>query len=405
MKVDKRLSLAINGGPKIRMEPMPARNAFGKNELMTIIELFDHYKTRNLDFGYQDTYELRYTNAFVDYLEVGGYADAVSSGTAALFVAIATLQLPPRSQVIVSPITDPGTINAIILNQLVPVIADSSRFSYNMGLEQFEERVTDKTKAVLVVHAAGRAAPIDLITKSAEEKGLFVIEDCSQAHGASINGKKIGTFGDISAYSTMYRKTHATGGCGGVIFTKKLDLYNFARAYADRGKPFWKKNFNEKDPSMFLFPALNFNIDELSCAIGIKSLEKLDMTIKKRIDFLKVLSEIIKEKSETCRPYGISDYDSPFFYPIFVDQTKISCTKLDFAKAIRSEGIDLNPNYMYVVSEWPWVQPYLSDSFDCPNARYCRDNSFNILFNENFTDRDAEDIVNSILKVEQHYGK
>ena len=403
MKVDKKLSLAINGGPKVRMKPMPARNAFGKNELLTIIELFDHYKKRNLDFGYQDTYELMYTKAFVDYLEVGGYADAVSSGTAALFVAIAALQLPPSTQVIVSPITDPGTLNAIILNQLVPVLADSNQFSYNMGLEQFEKRVTDKTKAVLVVHAAGSTAPIDMITKSAKEKGLYVIEDCSQAHGARINGKKIGTFGDISAFSTMYRKAHATGGCGGVVFTKKQELHNLLRAYADRGKPFWKKNFNEKDPSMFLFPALNFHIDELSCAIGIKSLEKLDMTIKKRIDFLKVLSEMVTEKSETCRPYGISDCDSPFFYPIFVDQTKISCTKLEFAKAIRFEGIDLNPHYMYIVSEWPWIQPYLSDSFDCPNARYCRDNSFNILFNENFSDCDAGDIVAAIMKVEQAY--
>src|SRR5207244_10547052 len=133
-------------------------------------------------------------------------------------------------------------------------------------------------RAVRVVHATGKAAPVDEIMSIARQHGLKVIEDCSQSHGASIKGRKIGTFGDIAAFSTMYRKNHATGGCGGVIFTSDEALHHLVRAYADRGKAYWQPGFNEKDPKQFLFPALNLNIDELSCAIGIMSLAKLDRT-------------------------------------------------------------------------------------------------------------------------------
>jgi dTDP-4-amino-4,6-dideoxygalactose transaminase len=408
MKIEQKKlekgSLAIYGGAKIRSEPMPARNAFGGEVLQIIEELVEHYKARNIDFGYQDTYERLYTEAFVRYLEVDGFADAVSTGTAALFVAIAALQLPPGSHVIVSPITDPGTISAIILNQLVPVLADSSPNSYNMGAEQFEQRISDKTRAVVVVHAAGKAAPVDAIAQIAQEKGIYVVEDCSQAHGAKLNGKKVGTFGDIAAFSTMYRKAHATGGCGGVIFTRSQQLYNLVRAFADRGKPFERPDFNEKNPTTFLFPALNLNLDEVSCAIGLKSLEKLDDTIKKRITFLQKLNAAIKTHSKVCFPSSISSDDSPFFYPVFADTTKISCSKKEFAQAIETEGVSLNPDYMYVVSEWPWVQPYLADRFDCQNAVVTRQSSFNILLNENYGIKEVEDILAAILKVEQVYS-
>jgi dTDP-4-amino-4,6-dideoxygalactose transaminase len=396
--------LAIFGGSKVRSQPMPPRMACGDTELQAIQELFAHYKSRKVDFGYQDTYERLYTEAFVQYQGVDGYADAVSTGTAALFVAIATLQLPPGSHVIVSPITDPGTLSAIILNQLVPVIADSSPNSYNMGVEQFEERITDKTKAVLVVHAAGKAAPVDLISQVARQRGIYVVEDCSQAHGAQLNGQKVGVFGDIAASSTMYRKALASGGCGGMIFTRSQELYHRATAYADRGKAFWTADFDAKDCTKFLFPALNFNLDEISCALGMKSLEKLEDTIRKRVNFLQILHEQIEQHSKVCQLSPISNDDSPFFHPIFVDSTKISCSKQEFARAIESEGIDINPHYMYVVNEWSWVQPYLADRFRATNAIECRDSSFNILFNENYGIKEAQDISAAIIKVEQAYS-
>src|SRR5437763_17107381 len=145
--------LASHGGPKIRPTPMRGRFAFGDTELAAVQEVFSYYRERNLDFGYQGHFEERYCEAFVRYLDAPGYADAVATGTAALFVALAALQLPGGSHVVVSPITDPGTSNAIILNGLVPVLMDSMPCSYNAGPEKVRRRLTPETRARVLGHA------------------------------------------------------------------------------------------------------------------------------------------------------------------------------------------------------------------------------------------------------------
>ncbi|MBZ0325141.1 MAG: DegT/DnrJ/EryC1/StrS family aminotransferase, partial [Alphaproteobacteria bacterium] len=172
-----------------------------------IDEVLAWYRARDIDPGYQGEFEERYCRAFADFLG-GGYADAVATGTGALYVALAALDLPKGAEVLVSPITDPGTISAIILNGLVPRLADSAEGSFQMGAEQVAARLNDATGCVCVVHAAGQATDIDRIVEIARARDIPVLEDCSQAHGATWRGKPVGTFGDIAAFSTMYRKAH-----------------------------------------------------------------------------------------------------------------------------------------------------------------------------------------------------
>lgn len=382
---------------------MPARLAFGDLEQQAVLDVFAHYRSIGSDFGYQGYFEQLYTDAFVSYLGVPGYADAVCTGTAALYVAVAALRLKAGSHVLVSPVTDPGTVNAIILNQLVPVVMDSAPNSFNVGVTQYEERIDDHIAAAIIVHCAGKAAPVDEICRIAADRGIRIIEDCSQAHGASLQGRKVGTFGDIAVFSTMYRKAHATGGCGGVIFTQNAELFALVRAFSDRGKPFNDSAFNDKDPGSFLFPALNLNIDEISCAIGLCSLSKLDSTIKLRTDFLRQLEIALEDRSEICRLAPVEDGDSPFFHPIVVDVERISCTKNEFAAAIQAEGIDINPDYRYVISEWSWIKPYLSGNAECPHAIRFREESFNLLFNEQYSMTEVNDITDAVKKVEDYY--
>ena len=125
--------LAILGGEPARNKPMPARRALGDDEIAAIHEVIAYYRERGLDPGYQGEFEKRYTDAFVAQMG-GGYADAVATGTTALFVAVAALGLPEGSEVIVSPITDPGSLSAIILNRLVPRLADAQPGCYSMGV-------------------------------------------------------------------------------------------------------------------------------------------------------------------------------------------------------------------------------------------------------------------------------
>jgi perosamine synthetase len=397
-------TLAIHGGTPVRGERLPPRLALGEDELRMIQECVAYYRERQVDPGYQGAFEKLYTDAFVAMMG-GGYADAVATGTGALYVALAALDLPKGSEVLCSPITDPGSLSAIILNGLKPRLCDSTPDSYNIGVTQFRERITPEVSAALIVHSAGQAAEIDQIMPEARSRGIKVLEDCSQAHGAQIKGRAIGSFGDIAAFSTMYRKAHMTGPSGGVVYSRDLDLFRRALAHADRGKPRWRDDFSDRDPRGYLFPALNHNTDEISCAIGVASLGRLDKTIMRRQSFVADVVAGLVDHARICRPYRHNPTDSPFFYPVIVDTDHISCSKIEFAEAVLKEGIDLNPHYQYVVDEWPWVQPYLADDFKTENARSIRDRSFNLYLNENYGEKEAEDTVAAIVKVEGWFGK
>jgi dTDP-4-amino-4,6-dideoxygalactose transaminase len=394
--------LAIHGGQPVRTKKMPCRQAFGEDEIASLMEAVEYYKSRNQDPPYQGYFEQKFCGEFAEFCG-GGYADAVATGTAAVYVALAALEIPKKSEVITSPATDSGPLNSIIFQGFVPVVADSKPNSYNMGVEQFLERVTSNTKAVLAVHLGGEPLEIDQIVSEAHKRGIRVLEDCCQAPGAVWKNERVGTFGDVAAFSTMYRKTLSTGGSGGIVYTKNLETYKRVVGHADRGKPQWEHGFVYKDPTQAIFPALNFNTDEFSCAIGLASLRRLQDTINKRVAFVSRFVDLLKSKSRACTPYSFHTGFSPFFFPVFVDTEKITCSKIDFAKAVAEEGVELNPHYGCVVSAWHWAKPYLSDDFVAANSLWTRDHSFNIHSNERYGDEEAQDIIGAILKVERHY--
>ena len=397
-------TLASHGGKPVRQKRMPPRLAFGKDEVAQLLGAVEYYRSREQDPPYGGHFERLLCDAFADFMG-GGYADAVSSGTAACFVALAALDLPPKSEVIIAPVTDSGPLNCIIMQGLVPVVADSAPGSYNMGVEQFLNRVTPRTKALMAVHCGGEPLDIDQIVDEAHRRGVKVIEDCSQAPGAVWKGQKVGAFGDIAAFSTMYRKTLTAGASSGLVYAKDLQTFRLAQGHADRGKPVWRSDVNLNDPGLASFPALNFNTDDLSCAIGISSLNRLQHSIDKRVAFVTKLIELIEARSQVCRPYPFHQGFSPFFFPIFVDTERITCSKIDFARALAAEGIDLNPHYGCVISSWPWAQPYLSDDFITTNALATRDESFNLFLNERYGEEEAQDVTVAILKLEKHFLK
>lgn len=183
--------LAVNGGKPVRLAKMPKRVAFSDAEVEELMNAVRYYRGRNEDPPYQGVFEKKFCEEFVKF-QGGGYADAVATGTAACYVALAALDLPKGSEVIMSPVTDSGPLNCIITLGYVPVIADSAPDSYNMSAAQFLDRVGPKTKGLLAVHSAGEPLAIDRIVEEAHKRGIKVMEDCSQAPGAQWNGQMVG---------------------------------------------------------------------------------------------------------------------------------------------------------------------------------------------------------------------
>lgn len=398
----KLSTLAIHGGPPVRNRPWPARAQFGPGEFAMVTQVFEESQKSGWDFGYQGRFEAQYTEAFCRY-QGGGYADAVSSGTAALLVAIAALGLPAGSRIIFSPVTDPGGITpALFLGHTID-LADSEPGSFNMSAASLASLASDAS-AVVVTHMAGIPADMDAIMAVAKQHGLKVIEDCSQAHGALYKGRRVGTLGDVAIFSTMFSKSHSTGGCGGIVYSLHQAAHLQGRAFADRGKPSHAQaGYNPKDPRTYTGLGLNFNQDELSCAIGIATLGKLPATIERRLRVVKGVNAGLLGLQSILPGHSPTDcVPSPFFLTIGVDVARLRVPKEQFAQAVAAEGAWINPDYGFVVSEWPWIRPYLSPGVATPNASAFRESSFNVLFNENFGAAEIDDIVACVRKVAAH---
>ena len=166
------------------------------------------------------------------------YAIAVANGTVALDLALETLNIKEGDEVIVTSRTFIASISTIINAGATPIFADVDLDSQNISAATIRPVLSPKTKAIICVHLAGWPCEMDEIMLLANEYDLFVIEDCAQAHGTKYNGKSVGSFGHISAWSFCQDKIMSTGGEGGMVTTNDEKLWRKAWAYKDHGKSF-----------------------------------------------------------------------------------------------------------------------------------------------------------------------
>lgn len=398
------MSLAIEGGTPVRAQPMPPREAFGPTEEAELFACIRHYRSLGQDPPYNGKWHQLFSNAFAEY-QGGGHALPVSSGTGAVYVALAALGLPRGSVVLTSPVTCAGVIGAIHALGFRPKVVDSAIDSLNIDAEQVIRRIDDDVRGIVITHSGGEPVDVPSIIRAIGSKNIAVLEDCSQATGASLNGEKVGTWGHIAAFSTMYRKNLAAGASSGLVYTKDFALYRQALSLSDRGKPLWRLDLNLNDPGNVLHPALNWNSSEMSNAIGLASLRRLDDTNQRRREFLKGLFSKLKAQESVCFPGQFHEGFAPFYYPLFVDTKKIPVSAERFALAVQAEGIPLGAKYGCVVNTWPWTEDLVADSFVPKNAVSTRDRSFNLHLNENYGRQEADDIVAAIEKVAKHFSQ
>ena len=136
--------LAANGGKPVRTQPMPFREAFGDDEERAVIEAIRYYRANNIDPPYNGRFQKELCDSFCNYMG-GGYTEAVSSGTSACFIALASLKLPSGSEVLISPVTDSGPLHAIEMLGLKPILMDSKKRSYNIDCRSVEAKINSNT--------------------------------------------------------------------------------------------------------------------------------------------------------------------------------------------------------------------------------------------------------------------
>jgi len=415
------IRLAINGGEKVRTAPWPKRHLFGEEEKTAVAALFDKAISTGDEFNYDGEEEQAYCKEFAES-HGGGYADAVNSGTSAVYVSLRSLEIEAFSEVIVPPITDPGGIMPVPLINCIPVVADSAPDTFNMGPDQIEARITDRTGAIIVAHIAGLPVDMDPVMEIARARRIPVIEDCAQAHGAQYKGRYVGTIGDVGAFSTMSGKHHATGAQGGVVFTKSENLYWRSRRYSDRGKPFGLQN--RHTPACNVVCALNMNSNDLATCIGRVQLRKLpDIVMRRRRMALK-LADACKALKSVSLDTGLPDTEGAFWFLIFkLDPRKLTLDKEGFVAALEAEGLPVWANYLnlFTLAPWyknravfgksgyPWESPLYKGNPDqeypMSNVFTAHDSLFMMMWHENVTDQEVEDTITALRKVETAYLK
>ncbi len=238
---------------------------------------------------------------FADYFGVK-HAIATNSGTAALHISVASLNIGPGDEVIVPPFTFIATASAVLHHNAIPIFADIDNKTYNLDPNSVKEKITDRTKAIIPVHLAGISADMDPIMKIAKERNLYVIEDACQSHGAKYKGKLVGTIGDLGCFS-FYPSKNMTTGEGGMVVTNSDKLAEQCRLLRHHGEPSWY-NYDRL--------GWNYRMDEIQGAIGIVQLKKLAKYVKIRNDNAKYLTNAVNGIKGIDPPY-VPDYCEPAF--------------------------------------------------------------------------------------------
>jgi dTDP-4-amino-4,6-dideoxygalactose transaminase len=412
-------ALALYGGARLRVAPFPQRGNIGLDEKAAVDALFDRAIATGVAPNYNGEEENAYCAEFADFLG-GGYADAVNSGTSAIYVALKSLNLPPFSEVIVAAVTDPGGLMPIPLLNLIPMVADTMPGSYNSGPEQVEALISPLTRAIIIAHIAGEPADMAGMMALARKHGLPVIEDCAQAHGAKINGQMVGTFGDIAAFSTMSGKHHTTGSQGGVVFTKQEALYQEVRRNSDRGKPFFLPPDSTNPVA-----SLNLNLNDIAATIGRVQLKKLPDINNRRQIIVSKLGEGIDDLTTVSLPPLIAGGESVYwFLRMRFHAGQATCDKATYTQALIAEGLPINPSYraalphtqrwfeerrVFGAPGYPWSSPdYKGDAqrlFPCPNAHAVMEDHFNLHFHENWGEQEVEDAIAIFQRVDTYFRR
>ncbi len=273
------------------------------------------------------------------------YAIALANGTVALDLALKVLGIGPGDEVVVTPRTFLASVSCIVNAGATPVFAEVDADSQNIKAETIREVLTPRTRAIICVHLAGWPCEMDAIMALAEEVGLYVIEDCAQAHGAKYKGRAVGTIGQLGAWSFCQDKIMTTGGEGGMLTTNDEALWSTAWSFKDHGKS-WNAVYDRQHPPGFRWLhdsfGTNWRLTEMQSTIGRIQLRRLSEWIENRRKNASLLTSCfsrIRALRVTDPPAEIEH--SYYKYYVFVrpKMLKSHWNRDRILEAINAEGI------------------------------------------------------------------
>lgn len=282
--------LAVDGGRPVRVEPFAAWPRFDHDEIAAVNSVLASGKVNYWTGDQGKSFER-------EFARFAGceYAIALANGTMALELALHALGIGPGDEVVVTCRTFIASASCVVMRGAKPVMADVDPVSQNVTVETIRASLTPKTRAIIAVHLAGWPCDMDPIMELAAERGLKVIEDCAQAHGATYKGRPVGSLGHAAAFSFCQDKILSTGGEGGMLTTSDRSLWEKAWAFKDHGKSYdavYNRVHPEGNGFRWLHESFgtNWRLTEMQSAIGRLQLEKLPAWVAARREHASMLN-------------------------------------------------------------------------------------------------------------------
>lgn len=370
--------LAIYGGPKAKTTPnipmYPGGLEIGEEERKQVLEVLD----RKYLFRYYgpEQYPSKVRELEVKFAEKLGskYALAVNSCTSALITSLVACGIGPGDEVIVTGYTFFASCASIVSAKAIPVICEIDE-TLTMDPADIEKKISPAAKAMVVVHMRGVPCDMDKILAIAKKHNLKVIEDVAQAMGGTYKGKYLGTFGDCGCYSFQYHKT-ITAGEGGMVVTNDEKIYDRCMGYHDTAACWRPDRFAEQRYEGELFCGVNFRMSELTGAVMLAQLDRLDnlLSLMKR-NQRRIIDQIRNTKGIKVRPVNDPEGDAGICLMFYLDnKDKVQ----QFAEALKAEGVNaagifnsgipdwhMYPHWKHIIEKktptqegCPWTCPY-----------------------------------------------
>jgi perosamine synthetase len=324
------------------------------------------------------------------------YAVAVSNGSVAIDCAIEALKIKKGDEIIMPTFTIISCVSQILRNGAKPIFVDSDIEHFNMNVNEIEQRITKKTRAIMVVHIYGIPVDINPILELARKYNLQVIEDAAEVHGQKYYNKQCGSFGDISIFS-FYPNKHITTGEGGMILTDDINLYNRCKEL---------RNLCFKPERRFLHDNLgwNFRMTNFQAAIGCAQLERIDHFINLKRKMGEFYLDVLSDYSDYLQlPVRETEYSKNIFWVFSIVLKEKLAVKTNANKIISllaDNGIGSRP-FFYPLHKQPIVNQFCEglSSLSLLNSEFISENGFYLPSGLGNTEDDFLESAEQLIKI------
>jgi dTDP-4-amino-4,6-dideoxygalactose transaminase len=330
------------------------------------------------------------------------YAAALNSCTAAIHLSMLAIGVKPGDEIITTPMTFCATVNAIIHSGAVPVLADVDPSTMNIDPEKVKGKITDKTKAILPVHFAGRSCDMDNLMSIADENGFKVIEDCAHAIETRYRGRAAGTFGDFGCLSFYVTKNIVTGEGGMVLAKRAEDIARIKRlGLHGMSADAWKRFGDEGYKHYYVVEAgFKYNMMDLQASIGIHQLERVEAYWSRRQEIWNRYQQAFADLPVTLPAEPEAETRHAYhLYSILIDEKTAGLSRNKFLELMTKNKIGVGVHYLSI-PEHPFYQDRFSwRAEDYPNAMRIGRQTVSLPLSAKGTDEEVDYIISTVKKV------